>query len=101
MVGDKKEQLVLDDRTAEGAANLVEAQFLLRHALLVEKEIVGVQLVVAEEVPGAAMPAIGTGLGHQVRDGSGAAAVLGRVVQAELLEFRDRVLDRDIVNTAT
>ena len=80
LVGYKKEQLVLDDWAAKGATNLVEAQLLLWHSELIVKEIVGVQLVVAEEVPDAAVPIIGSGLGYQVCDGSGAAPVLGGVV---------------------
>src|SRR5208282_2347078 len=38
--------------------------------------------------------------GDQVVDAAGAAAVLGRHVQLQLLEFFDRILDRDVDHAA-
>ena len=68
---------------------------------VVVEKVVRVDLVVADEVPDAAVPAIGARFRNQVRDGSSAATILCRGVQAELLEFLDSLLDGHVVDTTT
>ena len=46
------------------------------------------------------MEAVGSRLRHQVGNWAGAAAILRRVVQTELLELFHRVFDGDVVRTA-
>src|SRR5581483_4769719 len=92
--GAEEEQLVFDDRSANRAAVLAEAQrgmealgSVTRCAerivrifagiwYLVEEEFVGVQLIVAAVVPAAAVESVGAGLSDQVVNGPGAASIL-------------------------
>src|ERR1700678_2525838 len=46
------------------------------------------------------MDAVSPRFGDQVVDAAGAASVLGRHVQGQLLEFRDRILDRGVIFAA-
>src|SRR5207245_1440399 len=74
---------------------------LPRVRLLVQEELVSVKFVIAQVLPGAAMEVVGTGLRHQVINGTGAVAVLCRHVELQLLEFLHGILNRRINITAT
>src|ERR1043166_5325524 len=97
LVGKKEKEPVFDYRAAEHAAELVLLEGGSGLTRAVEKEIVGIQLVVAQELPKAAVEVVAAGLGHHVHARSSAPAVTG-VIQAGLhLELlnRIRVGDRD------
>ena len=118
MIGSEEEQLVFDDWTAEGTAELIEPQGWLeafrsiagsakgirrifaRIRCLVEEKLVRIELVVAQVLPGAAMEVIGAGLCHQVINSAGAVAILCRHVELQLLEFLHSILNRRIDITA-
>src|SRR5713101_8312004 len=68
-------------------ASTSSAQRRYRRAVRVEKEVVGVQFVVAQELIDAAMEIVRAGLSHHVHDRPGACAVLRRHVQRKFLEF--------------
>ena len=68
--------LVLHDRAAERAAELVIAKWILRLASVVEI-IAGIQSVVTEEIKAGAVQAVGAALGDNVDHAARAATVFG------------------------
>ena len=55
-----------------------------------------IQVVIAQEPPGAAVSVVRARLGHQVRNRAGTVAVLRGVVERKLLELLYRILDRSV-----
>ena len=82
----EEEEFVLDDGAAEGGTELI----LTKNWLDWAEEIAGVGLVVAEEVVGAAVELIGTGLGDDVDGGTGVASLVGREEAGLDFELADR-----------
>ena len=68
-------------------AELILAVFALGNATKVNEEIGGIELVVAEEFPSAAVELVGTGLDGCVENGAGRAADFGAVVTGLYFEF--------------
>src|ERR1019366_8315406 len=97
---EEEEQLILNDRTADSKPELIEVQTSPGNARLVRKEVIGIQRVVADVFPAAAVPGIGAALGDKIDGAAGAVAVLRGHVQLQLLEFLDRILDRHVDRTA-
>src|SRR5207244_6944815 len=77
LVAAEEEYLVLLDGAADGGAELVLPPF--RFGITIE-EVPGIQLVIAEELPGVPVELIGARLGADVRNGAGAAAIFCREV---------------------
>ena len=67
---------------------------------MIVKEIVGVKIIVPVEFPPAAVEAVGSCLGHNVRARTSAVSILGRHVQGQLLEFLHCVFDRLVDSAA-
>ena len=89
------EDLGKDDGTTEGEAELVALEGRLRLLGSVE-EVLGVELLVAEELEGGAVEVVGPGLEVDVDDAAHGAAVLGGVgvgLDLELLDGVDGGLD--------
>ena len=96
-VGAKHEELVVHDRPAAGAAELIALVFGLGR----REEVFRVELIAAVELVGRAVQLVGAGLRHD-RDDRLALAVLGgeRVPkQAHFLHRIDRRVQREIVET--
>ena len=90
LIGEEEKGLVLDDGSAEVAAELV----LLQHGPVltggVKEEAVGVELIVAEELKESTVELGRAGAGHQYDSGAATAAILG-IVEARLdLELLNR-----------
>ena len=71
----EEEKFILEDRAADRAAILV----LFQRRLDGREEVLRLQAVVAVELPGAAVPRVGAGLGDDVDDRTGIASVFGVV----------------------
>src|SRR5437763_5432878 len=67
--------------------------------LLVGEVGVGIELVIAQKLPQAAMQCICARLLHQIGDRTGAIAVLCRLVQRQQLEFLNGIFDRSVLRT--
>ena len=96
--GDEEVQLVLEDRTAEGAAEVVPLERRLLLARLLQEVVGGVQLVAARVVVAAAVELVRAAAGHEVDLRAAGLAELGAVVVAldlELLDRVDRRVDED------
>ena len=93
-------QLVLDDRPAEGAAEIVTAQLLFRLVGDLQEVVAGVQRVVAREVEGASLELVVAAARDDVDLGATGLAVLGAVAVAEDLELLDGVHRRVHQNRA-
>ena len=74
LVSHEIEQLVLNDRAADAAAELIQAQRLLRIRFLVEP-VASVKILIAAEVVGGAMNCVGAGLQAEVYDCAGLPAI--------------------------
>src|SRR5207302_11488267 len=61
LVRHKEEKLVLLDRPAKGAAELVRIQYRLRQTLEIADPVVRIQRAIAEEFERASVVAVGTG----------------------------------------
>src|SRR5439155_6355328 len=72
----EEKSLVLEDRSAERAAELIIAKRILRLALFVE-EISCVESVVTEKIKAGAVKAVGAALGNDVDHAASTAAVFG------------------------
>ena len=72
----------------------------LASASLVGEEGVGIELVVANKLPNAAMELIGARLLHQVGDRTGAVAILRRLIQRQQLKLCHRVFDGRVLRSA-
>src|SRR5581483_6336874 len=83
----EQEEPVLLDRAAQVSTELILVENLSRAAGAVPKEIVGVEIGVAEELIRSAMETVRAGLGHHVHVGAGVAAVTGIVGGGLDLEF--------------
>jgi hypothetical protein len=90
LVAAEEEGLVLDDRAAEGEAELVAPELRLP----VVEEVARVQVVVAQELEDRPVEGVGAGLGDGEEDAPGGAAVLGAVAVGEHPELFDG-LDAD------
>ena len=93
-VGRQKERLVLADRAGEYAAELVPPQDVLGKWLGAEVAA-GVEFVIAQEFPQAAMEPVGARAQLQIGIGAGIAAVLRRVVATLHLELLERIEHRE------
>src|SRR5260370_31743331 len=60
---------------------------------MIGKKWIGVEDVIAQKLPHAAMELIGAGLGHQIGDGASAVAEFRRVIQRYQLELLHGVLN--------
>ena len=97
MIIDEEEQLVLEDGTAHGAAELIPTDGP-RNAAPVVAPVVGIELVIAKILESVAMELIGSGLDHYVDDPSLEVAKFGRGVVRDQLELCNRVRVRLIRN---
>ena len=86
----EEEHLVLDDGAAGGYAELVAPQRGDRLARG-QKEVAGVELVVAQKFPRRAVKLVGAGLGDDIDDRAAARAELGRVLADLNTELLDRI----------
>ena len=86
---EEEEGLVLPDRPADGAAELVEQVAGLARARAVGEVREGVERLVSVVLVERAVELVGSGLGHDVDDGAARAAVLGR----EHVGFDPELLD--------
>ena len=87
----EEERLVLDDRAADGAAELVLAEVPARDAARVIEEGIRVQIAVAEKLPDVAMKLIRAALDGGVDHGAGGGSELRRIsarLDAKLLQAR-------------
>ena len=87
-VAGEEERLVLDNRPAKGAAELVSIERIVGRRCTRWHPARRVQLLVAEELEGGAVAHVGAGLRHHVHDSRRIASVLRRVAvgqHAELL----------------
>src|ERR1700687_2066392 len=100
LVRREEEELVFDNRPAHAEAKLVPTKCGLLHTCLVQEKVVGIGGIVAKVFPYCAMQRVSARLGHQVYGTAGAVAVLRRHVQAQLLEFFDRILNRHVYGAA-
>ncbi len=94
----KEERLVLEDRAAQGAAELILFEVRLGPARAVVEEVVGIERVVPHELEGAAAQLVGPRLDLQVHDAAERAAELrgvGRGLHLELVERVDAREDDD------
>ena len=87
----KEEQLVFEDRAADGGAEHVPAQSCTGQLSAWPVELVfplvGVQHVVAEELPGIAMEAVGTRLDGSIDDAARVIAEFRRSIRSDQVEF--------------
>src|SRR5262249_39909357 len=83
----EEERFIANDTSADGAAELVLAELGTRDAGSIRKEIVRVQLVVAEVLIQATMEGVGAGLGDEVDNRATGAADFGRIVIGVDLDF--------------
>ncbi len=98
LVVGEEERLVLDDRPAEGGAELVLREVRLRAAGLVQEEVVRIEAIVAQELEHAAVEVVRARLDLQVHDAAERLTELGRVgagLDLELLERVDAREDHD------
>jgi hypothetical protein len=91
LVVGEPEGLAFRDRAARGEAELVGLVLALRHARPVREEVVGVEAVVAVELPGAAVELVAPRFERGVEHRAAGAAVLGAERAGEDLELGDGV----------
>jgi hypothetical protein len=101
LVGAKEKQLVFNDGTAHGAAELIEVKRNSGYAFLIQEVVVRIEIVVAVILPNAAVYAVGTRFRDQVINGTSAASILSRQVQRQLLELLHRVLNGNVIGAPT
>src|SRR5262249_55213205 len=87
----EEEELVFDDRAAEAEAEVVVAQRRTRHPARVVEEVVGVELVIAQELKGAAVELVIAAAGHDVDRRAGIAPVLRREIGGLDVDLADEV----------
>ena len=87
----EKERLVLEHRSAEGAAELILREVGLGTVRAVVEEVVRIEGIVAVELESAAAKLIAAGLDLQVNDATERAAELCGVGRGLQLEFVERV----------
>ena len=87
----KKEGAVLDDRTADGPAELVLLERRLGLPGTIGEEVVRIKAVVAQEAVGHAVEGVAARLGDHVDLSARVASLLGRVEIGLDLEFLDRL----------
>ncbi len=74
---EEEEQTVAHDGTAEVAAVLIPPQRRARQAGFVGEEIIGIELVIAEELEERAVKCVGAGACGDVEDAAAGASVFG------------------------
>src|SRR5229473_1391858 len=79
------------DGSAECTSILITLQDLARNMLLVIKERVGVESVVANEIEAAAVPLVGSGLGYDRDDAAAIPPIFGSVIVFQNAELFDGV----------
>src|SRR5581483_7928892 len=101
-VGHEKERAVLamiearqDNRSPQGAPELVEAIRGTRLAGTIDEEIVGCEFIVAEELEQGAMKFVGARLGDHVNYAAGSVRELGAEVVGLHLIFLHRIYRRE------
>ncbi len=94
LVRTKEEQPILPDGPAEGAAELVLLQGRFGPSVCILEKRIGVENVVADELPSIAVKVVLTGTGHQIGVGD-LGAVAGVVLRSLNLEFRNCIRVRD------
>ena len=87
----EEKRLVFFDGTAQGPAKLVLAELRTGHAGFIGEEIVGVELVVAQELIKTAVKVVGAGLSQQIDHGAARAAHFRGVAVRVHLHFLDHV----------
>ena len=87
----KEEQFVFLDGPAESVSKVVGPQFGPGLAGGIQEKVVGIQLVIAEELVDRAMKFVGSGLGNQVDLRAARRRAVRAVGVARHLEFFDRV----------
>src|SRR5262245_20769742 len=88
--------MVLEDRSADGAAELIRAKRRFELAVQVREEVRRLEAIVPEVLEGRSMELVGTGLGNGVDYAAAGIAVLSTVVVGLDSHFLDR-LDRGAV----
>ena len=91
----KEERLVLEDRAAQSATELVLLEVRFGAAGAVVEKVIGVERVVAVELESAAAHPVGAGLDLQVDDAAERPAELGRIGRSLELELIERVDARE------
>src|SRR5206468_7661172 len=97
----KPEKPVLPKWPADGIPKLIASQFRARRFSigsgrgLVVKELVGVELVIAQELEDIAVNAVGSRLGDGIHHSATEFAVFGVEAVGDQPEFRDRIQIRD------
>ena len=91
LVVGEEERPVAADRTADRSAEFVSAEWLLRSSSPVVEERVGIQLVIPQELVGAAVKLIAAGFGLHDGDRARSRSILGRVVAGHHAHFLDRI----------
>jgi hypothetical protein len=81
----------VEDGSADGSAELVLLEVGARLAVELREGIVGVEDVVADEFPGAAVEVVGAGFADEVDVGAGAASISGVEVGGLNAELFDGV----------
>ena len=87
----EEERLAADDRSAQVAAEVVLVVIRFRRALPDREEVVGVELVVAEELVAGAVDGVGARLGGDADRRARRFAELGGVGARHHLEFANRI----------
>ena len=87
----EEKRLVFFDGTAQGPAKLVLAELRTGHAGFIGEEIVGVELVVAQELIKTAVEFVGPGLRQQIDHGAARAADFRGVAVGIHLHFLNHV----------
>ena len=87
----EEKRLVFFDGTAQGPAKLVLAELRTGHAGFIGEEIVGVELVVAQELIKTAVESVGPGLSQQIDHGPARAAHFRGVAVGIHLHLLDHV----------
>ena len=87
----EEERLVRDNRAADGASELILLERRLLLAGAVREEVVGVELVVAQELVGDAVKRVAAGFGDDVDLPAGIPPLIGGIEVGLNLEFLDRL----------
>src|SRR5437764_3873244 len=80
-----------DNRATGSYAELIPLENIARKAILIIKETVGIESVVAYVIVASHVQPIGTGLGYNADNAAAITSILGRVVVFQNLEFLDSV----------
>ena len=91
LVIEEVEQLVLLDRAADAAAELILVILRTAQVVAVGEEVIGIEIIVAEVLEQQAVHLVGPALRIHGNNGAGTAAVFSRVRIGDDVEFLDHV----------